>query len=100
MRRLQSDWGTIDRLTIRGLLVLVVSIRRMRALTCVHTCKSLASSSRTMRLFQAFSNYATALHTSLHRASTLMNSRKRHSRDGFFVTSLKGHSKWIVWERS
>lgn len=81
---------------IRNPFVVIVS-----TVACVHsrayTCKSPDSGSGTMHLFQAFSNYV-APHGSLHRMPVLMNSRKRHSRGGFFVTLLRGHSKWIVWE--
>lgn len=84
------------RLIIRNPFVVIVS-----TIACVHsrayTCKLLDSGSCTMHLFQAFSNYVVAPHRSLHRMAVLMNSRKWHS-CGFFVTLLRGHSKWIVWE--
>lgn len=62
---------------------------------CMHsrayTCKSSDSGlCPTVHLFQAFSDYVVAPHGSLHRMPVLMNSRKQHSRGGFFVTLLRG----------
>lgn len=72
--------------------------RRMRALTCVPTCKSLGSARALYVYFKRSVTMQLRSVRVLHRASILMNSRKRHSHSGFFVTSLKEHSKWIVRE--
>lgn len=95
MQRLQSDWGRLsDRLMIRR-------PTRSQRIACVHsrayTCVNRSAHAPCV-YFKRSVTMQLHLVRVLHRASILMNSRKRHSRSGFFVTSLKGHSKWIVRE--